>query len=74
MAAVVSPTSHRGHGGRAAGFALTWPTFTTPIRGTDLAGPGRARPVTLGGRAAARRRHRATVPGMTPQARRSLPV
>jgi hypothetical protein len=26
---------------RAAGFALTWSTVTTPIRGTDLAGSGK---------------------------------
>jgi hypothetical protein len=35
---------------RAAGFALTWPTFTTLIRGTDLAGSGRPRTWRTAGR------------------------
>ncbi len=43
IAAVVPPTPAptAAMAARAAGFALTWPTFTTPIRGTDLAGSGR---------------------------------
>ena len=46
MAAVAAPTAAMAVG--AAGFALTWPTFTTPIRDTDLAGAWEAENVANG--------------------------